>query len=85
MAKRTRDYAAEYAAYHAKPEQVARRSERNKSRRVMEKAGKVRKGDGMDVDHKNQNPADKRKSNLRVQTPSVNRSLTAAEKRRGKV
>lgn len=38
--------------YQAKPEQIKNRSARNKARRVMEKAGKVRKGDGKEVDHK---------------------------------
>jgi hypothetical protein len=60
--------------YNAKPEQVKRRTERNKTRREMEKAGKVRKGDGKDVDHKNHNPSDRSKGNLRVQSKSVNRS-----------
>lgn len=41
-----------YAEYQGTPEQIAKRSERNKARRAMEAAGKVRKGDGMDVDHK---------------------------------
>lgn len=43
---------AHYASYQGKPEQIAKRSERNKARRAMEKAGKVSKGDGLDVDHK---------------------------------
>ncbi len=60
--------------YNSKPEQIKRRSERNKSRRLMEKAGKVRKGDGKDVDHKDKNPANRSKGNLRVQSKSKNRS-----------
>lgn len=43
---------AHYESYQGTPEQIAKRSERNKARRAMEKAGKVSKGDGMDVDHK---------------------------------
>jgi hypothetical protein len=69
-----RDYKKEYRTYHGKPEQVARRSDRNASRRVMEKAGKVRKGDGKDVDHKNHKPSDKSKGNLRVRSKSANRA-----------
>lgn len=61
--------------YNGTPEQIRRRSEQNKARRMMEKAGKVRKGDGKDVDHKR--PLDKggktTMSNLRVTTPAKNR------------
>jgi hypothetical protein len=39
------------------------------------KAGKVRKGDGKDVDHKNRNTADNRKKNLRAVPKSKNRSF----------
>lgn len=60
--------------YNAKPIQVKRRTERNASRAEMVKAGKVSKGDGKDVDHKNHNTADKSKGNLRVQSKSRNRS-----------
>lgn len=51
--------------------------EQNKARRMMEKAGKVRKGDGKDVDHKT--PLSKggktTQSNLRVVDRSSNRSF----------
>jgi hypothetical protein len=67
--------------YNAKPEQKKRRAQRNATRRMMERAGKVKKGDGRDVDHKNYNPSDRRSSNLRVVSASVNRSRN---KRRGK-
>ena len=46
----------------------------------MEKAGKVRKGDGKDVDHKNSNPKDNSKGNLRVQSKSANRSFPRTKK-----
>ena len=65
---------AAQAKYNSKPEQIKRRSQRNKTRRLMEKAGLVRKGDGKDVDHKDHNTADMNRKNLRVQSPSVNRS-----------
>jgi len=60
--------------YNSKPEQIKRRSARNKARRIMEKAGRVRKGDGKDVDHKNYNPKDNSAKNLRVTSESENRS-----------
>ena len=70
-----RDYKREYAIYHGKPEQIKRRSERNKSRRMLAKAGLVHKGDGMDVHHKDNNPADMNRSNLKVVSKSWNRSV----------
>jgi hypothetical protein len=61
------------AKYNSKPEQKKRRAQRNAARRKMEKAGKVRKGDGKDVDHKNHNTGDNSSRNLQVQPKSVNR------------
>lgn len=45
-----RNYRAE-TAYENSPEQVKRREARNKARRKAEKAGKVSKGDGKELDH----------------------------------
>lgn len=73
MAK-PRDYKKEYREYHAKPAQKKRRAGRNKARALMIKAGKVRKGDGKDVDHKNKNTLDNRMSNLQIMSRSKNRS-----------
>lgn len=70
----TRDYKSEYAKYHSKPEQKRNRASRNKARRLMEAQGRVRKGDGKDVDHRNSNPTDNRLSNLRITSKSYNRS-----------
>lgn len=50
MAKK-RDYKKEYRDYHGTPEQIKRRTERNKDRRAAEKKGLVRKGDNREVDH----------------------------------
>lgn len=60
--------------YNAKPEQLKRRAERNKSRRLAEKMGLVRKGDGKDIDHKNGRTSDNSKKNIRVRSKSANRS-----------
>lgn len=72
-----RDYKKEYANYQGKPEQIANRSKRNAARREMEKQGRVRKGDGKDVDHKT--PMAKgggnHNGNLRVTSKSANRSF----------
>ena len=60
--------------YNSSPEQKKNRASRNAARRAAERAGKVRKGDGRDVDHKNMNPKDNRKSNLQVMDKSKNRA-----------
>jgi len=68
-----RDYKKEYREYHGRPEQIKRRAGRVKARRIMEKDGKVRKGDGKDVDHKDRNPRNNSKKNLRVTSKKKNR------------
>lgn len=60
--------------YNATEEQKTRRAQRNAARAKMAKAGKVRKGDGKDVDHKNMNTADNSHSNLQVMDKSKNRA-----------
>lgn len=70
-----RDYKKEYQAYQGTPEQRKRNDQRKKTRRLMEKEGRVKKGDGKDVDHKNGNTKDLSKKNLRVTTPKANRSF----------
>lgn len=72
--KSKRNYKKEYKEYHSKPKQKKRRAQRNAARRKMEKAGKVRKGDGKDVDHKDKNTANNGKKNLRVRSKSKNRA-----------
>ena len=80
--KRDRNYAKEYADYHAKPQQKKERAARNKARAVMERGGKVHKGDGMDVDHIDSNPLHNSPSNWRVQTKSKNRSRNAHSRKK---
>lgn len=71
--ERKRDYAKEYAEYHAKPAQIKRRASRNAARRLMIQKGKAAKGDGKDVDHKNRNPLNNSTSNLRITSKKANR------------
>ena len=71
--KRKRDYKKEYREYHGTKDQIRRRAARNKARRMMAKDGLVRKGDGKEVDHKNFNPRDNSRDNLRVVSQRVNR------------
>jgi len=67
-----RDYKQE-AKYHATPEQKKKRASRNAARAKLKKAGV--KVAGKDVDHKNGNPKDNKRSNLRVQPKAKNRSF----------
>jgi hypothetical protein len=69
-----RNYKKEYQNYQGKPEQIKNRAARNKARRLMESKGRVRKGDGKDVDHKDMNPRNNSIANLRIQSKSKNRS-----------
>lgn len=75
-----RDYKREYKVSHSSPEEKKKRASRNAARAKMEKAGKVSKGDGKDVDHRNSNPKDNSKGNLRVQSKSANRSFPRTKK-----
>lgn len=75
-----RRYDKEYDNYHSSEKQKKNRASRNTARNRAEKAGKVRKGDGKDIDHKNGNPRDNRPSNLRVQSKSSNRSFPRNKK-----
>jgi RimK family alpha-L-glutamate ligase len=71
--EKDRDYKKEYAKYHSKPEQRANRSKRVLARRQLEKDGRVCKGDGKDVDHKDGNPQNNSDGNLRVMSANKNR------------
>lgn len=63
--------------YNGSSEQKKRRAQRNAARRALEREGKVRKGDGKDVDHKSHSARGKlnnSRSNLRVMDRSKNRA-----------
>ena len=80
-----RNYRSEYDKYQGTPEQRKRNDERKKTRRLMEKLGKVKKGDGKDVDHANGNTKDLTKKNLKVVTKTQNRSFPRTKTARKKV
>jgi hypothetical protein len=69
-----RDYKKEYENYDSREDVKKRRAARNKARRFLEREGRVHKGDGKDVDHRDGNPHNNDKSNLRVMNASANRS-----------
>ena len=68
-----RNYKKEYDDYHGTKRQKKRRAARNKARRHMERAGRVSKGDGKEVDHKDFNPENNSPSNLRIVSKKINR------------
>lgn len=71
--KEPRDYKKEYREYHGRPEQIKNRNSRNKARALMIKKGRVRKGDGKEVDHQNGDPRDNSAKNLKVMSRTANR------------
>ena len=70
-----RNYRKEYDNYHSSSKQKKNRAGRNAARRKMSAAGKVKKGDGKDVHHKDRNPKNNKRKNLRVVSKSKNRSF----------
>jgi hypothetical protein len=71
-----RNYAMEYRNYHGKPKQRKERAKRTKAREQMIKKGRVKKGDGKDIDHKKalRHGGSNGINNLRVRNKSENRS-----------
>ena len=71
-----RDYKKEYKNYHGKPKQRKERAARTAARELMIKKGRVKRGDGKDIDHKKplRNGGSKDINNLRVRDKSSNRS-----------
>jgi hypothetical protein len=71
-----RPYAKEYENYDGTEAVKKKRAQRNKARRMMEREGVVKKGDGKDVNHKK--PLSKggttTKSNIEAVPASKNRS-----------
>ena len=63
--KRDRDY-------DASPKRRADRAARMRARRKLEKEGKVKKGDGKHVHHKDHNPRNNGKKNLSVTSAKSN-------------
>lgn len=79
-----RDFKKEYERYQGTPEQIKRRSSRNKARRKMIAEGKARVGDGKDVAHKNGNPLENNASNLKIESKKTNRSYPRTKTARKK-
>jgi len=69
-----RNYKKEYQDYHGSAKQRARRSSRNKARRLAVKTHGKAAVKGKDVDHRDRNPHNNSRSNLRIQSKSKNRA-----------
>ena len=72
--KKPRNYRKEYDEYHGTPAQRKNRAARNRARRALQKEGRVSKGDGKEVDHKDKNPRNNSRKNLRVVSRKTNRT-----------
>jgi hypothetical protein len=69
-----RNYKREYAKFQSSTKAKKDRASRNAPRRKLAKAGRVRKGDKRDVDHRDGNPRNNARKNLRVVSRSKNRA-----------
>lgn len=71
-----RNYKKEYKEYHSKEEQKKNRNKRNTARNRALASGKVKRGDGKDIDHKKplRNGGTNTTKNLRVRSKSANRA-----------
>jgi len=70
-----RDYRREYDLYQSRPAVKKRRARNNAARRKLESSGKVKRGDGKHVAHKDNNTRNQSRSNLAVRSASSNSSV----------
>ena len=63
----------DYGKYHKKKKAKVARAARNKNRRTAMREGRVKKGDGKHIDHKDGNPKNNSRKNLRVVSGKANR------------
>ncbi len=70
----SRNYRKEYDSYHKRSKQKKRRAGRNKARRMLIRERGKQALKGKDVDHKDRNPKNNSRRNLRIQSRSRNRS-----------
>lgn len=73
----------EYSRFQSSKKAKKDRASRNRARRQAEREGRVRKGDGKEVDHINSNPRQNSSSNLRVVSRHTNRAKKENSRRRG--
>lgn len=68
--------------YNSKPSSKKDRASRNAARSDAMKQGKVHKGDGKDIDHKDSNPRNNKKGNTQVLPAGKNRAMNQYDKRK---
>lgn len=73
----------EYEKFQSSAKAKAERASRNSARRSALKSGRVHKGDGKEVDHRDSNPKNNTSSNLRVVSRKTNRGKKENSRRRG--
>lgn len=78
-----RDYAREYRRFQSTKKAKKDRAARNKARRHALAEGRVHRGDGKEIDHKDSNPRNNSRNNLRVVSRKTNRSKKENSRRRG--
>lgn len=76
-------YRQMYKKYQSSAKAKAERASRNKARRAAISSGRVHKGDGKEIDHRDSNPRNNASSNLRVVSRYTNRSKKENSRRRG--
>ena len=73
----------EYEKFQSSAKAKAERASRNSALRSALKSGRVHKGDGKDIDHKDSNPRHNASSNLRVVSRKTNRGKKENSRKRG--
>ena len=73
----------EHEVFQSSPEAKKANSSRVSARKKAIRSGRVHRGDGKELDHKNSNPLDNSPSNIRVLSRKANRSKRENSRKRG--
>ena len=78
-----RDYEREYSRFQSSKKAKKDRAARNKARRQALAEGRVHRGDGKEIDHRDSNPRNNSGNNIRVVSRRTNRAKKENSRRRG--